>query len=276
MNFRRNLIPTVVLFIILFPHVAIADVLALKSGKELKVENAWREGDQVCFIFRGINACIPQSKVINTKSLSKNRYKAASGNKEKKADLNEFYKEPAKDVRPTQTQEMAKISSVLQRTIIPTEQSCVLQEDGFCDLKWGVEVSSIDGLEKKQTVSGLDDVIEYARPKDILKIGDAMLTSIIYSFWRDRLFTVTIWTEDYPNYTALRDKVFEKFGEGRQTDQSCERYLWLDKSTDMMLQYNKDSRHGMLWLRCSEMNRKYKLSQMNGPRHLLKWMKSRN
>ena len=276
MNFRTNLIFIVALFIISFPHVAMADVLALKTGKELTVENAWWEGDQICFIYHGINACIPQSKLSNTESLSKNRYKGSASEKEKKANLEKINKDPAKDVRPAQTKQKAQISPVLQQTIIPTEQACVLQKDGFCDLKWGVEVSKVDGLEKKQTDSGMVDVIEYTRPKYLLKIGDVTLASTTYSFWRDRLFTVTIWTEDYPNYTALREKVFQKYGKGRQADQSRERYLWLDNPTDMMLQYNRDSRHGMLWLRCSEMNRKYKLSQMNGPRHLLKWMNSRN
>ena len=109
----------------------------------------------------------------------------------------------------------------------------------------------------------------------IFKIGDAQLKSIIYSFWRNRLYTVTIWALDYSNYTALREKVFEQFGKSRQADPSQERYLWSSTFTDLMLEYDKNAELGMLWLRSSEMDRNYKLSQMNSHATLLKWMKSR-
>ena len=275
MNSRRNLTPAVVLFIILFPLAAFAEIMFLKTGKELEVEKTWQEGDQICFNFHGINACIPPGKVLRIDRTTKYRSKALDGNKEKKADLKRLNSQTQEDVSPDQIKQGAQAFSTPQQRTVPSEQSNVLRKDGFHDLQWGIEISKVDGLKKRYSFSNSDEVIEYVRSKDILKIGDAQLKSIIYSFWRNRLYTVTIWALDYSNYTALREKVFEQFGKSRQADPSQERYLWSSNFTDLMLEYDKNAELGMLWLRSSEMDRNYKLSQMNSHATLLKWMKSR-
>jgi hypothetical protein len=72
------------------------------------------------------------------------------------------------------------------------------------------------------------------------------------------------------------DKEFRHFGKGYRANHSLERYLWSDTPNDMMLQYSQDSLQGMLWLRSSDIDRQYRLSQLSGHASYLKWMKSRN
>ena len=123
MNSKRNLTPAVVLFIILFPLAAFAEIIFLKTGKELEVENTWQEGDQICFNFHGINACIPPGKVLRIDRTTKYRSKALVGNKEKKADLKWLNSQTQEDVSPDQIKQGAQAFSTPQQRTVPSEQS---------------------------------------------------------------------------------------------------------------------------------------------------------
>jgi hypothetical protein len=226
----------VVILNLFFVPGTLADTVILKNGKELKVEKTWHEGNQLCFNFHGIKAGIPLSKVLHIK----------------------------------------RNSDVRNPSVNPKELCSPLRKDGYCDLQWGRNSASVAGLQKKQTISDLDGVVEYIRPADPLNIGDATLKSVIYAFWRDRLYTVTVWTEGYSNYTALRDAVFKEFGPGIRNDFTRERYVWSDELSDIMLDYTKDGQYGMLWLRSKEIDHRCRSSRLKGHASLLKWMKSRN
>jgi hypothetical protein len=266
MKSGKKFILTVLIFIFSIVSAAFADTVVLKNGRELKVAKTWQEGDQLCFIFHGMKAGIPQNKVIRIENDSKNQNKIVA----KRVDMR-----PQKDVSRAQLNQKAQKASTSRQAVSPTKLLRVLRNDGFGDLIWGVEVSEVDGLEKKEVTRGFDDVIEYVRSQDILKVGDAVLSSIIYSFWRDRLYMVTIWTEEYSNYTALCDKVFKQFGPGHQIHPPREMYLWSGTPSDMMLEYINESRHGMLWLRSKEMDRQRRSSQLKSHASYLKWMKSK-
>jgi hypothetical protein len=130
-------------------------------------------------------------------------------------------------------------------------------------------------LQPLDGATDLEGVSEYVRPGDILYIGSTPLTAIIYAFWRDQLYTITIWIQGYPNFSSLREMVFSQFGPGRWSDRAGERYLWAETPTDMMLEYIRASEEGFFWLRSCELDRKYKLSKINRHTSVLKWMNSR-
>jgi len=275
MKSGKKFILTAVIFIFLIAPVALADTIVLKNGRELKVEKTWREGNQLCFIFHGMKAGIPQSKIIRIESDSDDLNITIARENEAKVDFKRINRESAENITRGQPEDTAQKALNSSGAVIPTGPCSALRKDGFCDLQWGREVSSVDGLKKKQTISDLDDITEYVRPKDLLKIGEAPLKSIIYAFWRDQLYTVTIWTKGYSNYQALRDAVFKAFGPGHRNDSACERYLWSDMLSDIMLEYIQDGRYGMLWLRSKEMDRQCRSSQLKGHASYLKWMKSK-
>ena len=244
MKSRKYLFAAAVLFTVSMPLTVIADILLLKNGKELIVEKAWLEGDQVCFIYQDMKASIPQTKVT--------RIKSESGNSDNSGV--HAVKNPAG----------------------PDKIYLVLNENGLGDLKWGDRVANIGGLEIRPTDSGLKEVLEYIRPQDPLKLGDAQLISVVYAFWRNQLYTVTIWTQGQANFLALRNAVFDKFGKGIKINRPGERYLWSGGPSDVMLEYSKKDQQGMLWMRSKELNRKFKLSQLSGHTSYIRLMKSRN
>ena len=261
---------------ILWPLTARADILHLKNGRELKVEKAWQDADQVWFILQGLKASIPQSKVVRIESSGGGPEKSGAPEGQNPAAIQQTRPQPAKDLSPNQTkQPRAGAVSAAQYRQRPTDQALILRKDGFNDLKWGVRLSGLKGLEQRPIDSGLDEVIEYIRPADVLKLGDADLTAVIYAFWRDQLYTVTVWTEGPANYNALRTAVFNQFGQGTQIEDAGEKYLWSQGSTDAMLKYEKENRCGLLWMRSTDLDLKLKLTKLNSPSSYLKWMKSR-
>jgi hypothetical protein len=261
MKSQRKLIVTVISFLLFISPVVLADTVILKNGKELKVEKVWPKGDQVCFIFHGMKVVIPQSKILRIESSSDN--------------LNTIRRESGQDVAQGQSEDTSQVDVRASGSITPVKLFAALRKDGFYDLQWGRKVSSVDGLKKKKTVSDLDDVIEYTRPRDLLQICDTTLVSVNYAFWRDQLYTVTLWTKGYPNFTALREAAFKKFGPGIRNDFTREKYLWSDALSDIMLDYIQDGHYGMLWLRSKELDHQCRSFQLKGHASYLKWLRSR-
>ena len=261
MNSHRKLIVTVVSFLLFISPAVLADTVILQNGKELKVEKIWPKGDKICFIFHGMKVVIPQSKILRIESKSDN--------------LKTLRRESGQDVAQGQSEDTSQVDLNASGSITPIRLVAALRKDGFYDLQWGRKVSSVDGLKKKQIVSDLDDVIEYTRPKDLLLIGDATLVSVNYAFWRNQLYTVTLWTKGYSNFTALRDAAFKKFGPGVRNDFTREKYLWSDALSDIMLDYIQDGHYGMLWLRSKELDHQCRSSQLKGHASYLKWLRSR-
>jgi len=141
----------------------------------------------------------------------------------------------------------------------------IFMPDGFRGLRWGNKLSHLRDMEYLETDTSLPGIEKYVRVGDISEIGKAKLETVVYAFWHGRLYTVTIWTQDYANYEALREVVFHVFGKGHQADKSLDRYIWSKKSTDMMLEYIEKGQYGMFWMRSKELYARLKLSEYSGP-----------
>jgi len=275
MNLKIYSATAAVLVLILMPRTAAADILHLKNGKALKVEKAWQDSDQIWFIHQGLTASIPQSKVARIEFDAGVPEKSGTSENGNIADINQNSPRPAVQLQPNQIEQTDQFDLAAQASSLPSEKELVLRKDGFNELKWGVRLAVVKGLKKRPIESGLDGVSEYVRPTDVLKLGNAALTTVIYAFWQDQLYTVTIWTQGLANFKALHDAIFNQFGAGIQSESSGERYLWSDGLTDAMLKYDNDAQCGMLWMRSSELDRKIKLAKLISPTSYLKWMKSR-
>ena len=131
-----------------------------------------------------MKAGIPQSKILRIESDSDDRNKTIAHKNKAKGNLKRNSRKSAEDVTRGQAEDIVRKDSNSSGAVLPAQPCVALRKDGFCDLQWGRKVSSVDGLQIRQTISDLDDVVEYVRPIDLLKIGDAALQSVIYSFWR--------------------------------------------------------------------------------------------
>lgn len=118
---------------------------------------------------------------------------------------------------------------------------------GFRDLSWGENLSNITGMKHIGTDFGYGGGIElYVRPKDVLKLGEAKLDIIVYKFWKNKLFGVSIMVTNLENYEALRDETQKKIGKGLKYNPLMESYMWLDPPTRMHLEFNETADKGRL------------------------------
>jgi hypothetical protein len=273
---RKFFIALLILGMALFSLPTRADVVVLKTGKRFNVEKVWREKGQIWIMYHGMRARISPSKVARIESTSNRDTAKPNHKKEESSKIKSVSRSTLRDAPEPQPKIASHTALPLQPGNIKKDRDRIFPDENFGELKWRTKIYALQGLVKNEDAEGQDGIVEYRRQNENLEFGQAALSSIHYSFWRDQLYMLTIRTQGGSNYTALRREVFRQFGKGLRTDQAFERYLWTEAPHDIMLKYSKDGEQGLLWLRSSEIDRQYKLSQISGHAYYLKWMKSRN
>ncbi len=127
------------------------------------------------------------------------------------------------------------------------------EPDGFRGIKWGQDISTIEGLVLVVTDLSHSGIDVYAREGDELKIGAAELDGIYYGFWQDKVCNVQIYINGDVNFERVKAVVFEKFGEGFQSNEYTESYTWLGEKVSMLLDYNESSEEGLFCMWSQEM-----------------------
>ncbi len=133
----------------------------------------------------------------------------------------------------------------------------------FRDLAWGVRPSSMPGLLLSQTNPAYGGVDEFFYPQEDLRLGDAPLNGILYGFWQNRLYTITIWADGPPSYKKLRRWVLDTYGPGHQSDRSVERRVWYGNGTDMLLEFDETLNTGIFWMRSAKLHTRVR--EMSSP-----------
>ncbi len=137
--------------------------------------------------------------------------------------------------------------------------------DGFRDIKWGTEISTLKDMEKvEQDKSSNKDSVWYTRKGDLLAFGKASLENIFYSFWMGDFESVWISFSGDENFETLKKELFQKFGKVLESAElmkkmdaeagkepvtirhSEEFYAWWGKNTEMTLSYSRDRHQGTL------------------------------
>jgi len=270
MKSKLYFVAAVYLGLIYMSLPARADTVFLKNGKTLAVETSRLEGDQVSFVFKGIQASIPQSKVVRIEQSTGQVFERVESATQGSAVSSGLQIRPDPKLALNQN----KLTNGVGTDPLLRPKPLVLRKNGLKNLEWNSRLSKTSGMEPKSIDSGFKDVVEYVRPQDVLKLGEIDLTSVVYAFWRDQLYTISIWTEGKKNFNALRGAAFAQFGKGARVDGSNERYLWTNDTTDVMLKYIGEGQYGLLWMRCKDLDRKMKLSTLNHHTSFLKRMKN--
>ena len=146
---------------------------------------------------------------------------------------------------------------------------------GFRNLRWAMDRSTFGPLKEIKSTADQEEIKEYVRQNEDLKMGEARLDSIVYVFWRHQLYALTLWTRGQANYLALRKEVFNRFGVGVKSDPGRECHFWSDRYSDRMLKYGEADQSGLFWMRSKELDRRYILSRIKIPPTSLKAMEAR-
>ena len=107
---------------------------------------------------------------------------------------------------------------------------------GFRGIKWGTDVYRVPGLVLLEN-NGKKRI--YARDCDELTLDKVKVAAILYSFYEDRFYEVTIKFTTLPTYHAIRKKVFAIHGTGfADSNVWRNKWTWPGEQVDLELTYN--------------------------------------
>jgi len=134
------------------------------------------------------------------------------------------------------------------------------EPNGFRGIKWGTSIYSMTGFEYVKTEPSTGTEF-YIKKNEDPTMGKAKLEAITYGFWQSKFCTIMISCRGLKNWTNLKDKVFNEFGQKEKSYQSTkniEMYIWVGTVTDMLLRHDKISEQGIFMMVSKEIKQKQK------------------
>lgn len=112
--------------------------------------------------------------------------------------------------------------------------------DGFRGMKWGDPLPK-EGMKFLRKDPSYGGVYKYTRKGEDLKIGQAELDSIEYSYWNGKLSSVGIRCYGHSNFSSLLDAFKQKFGgETGESVRDRVRLAWARRETLIHLTMHKE------------------------------------
>jgi hypothetical protein len=109
------------------------------------------------------------------------------------------------------------------------------------------------GLKHYRTDPSHGAIKFYLKEGDVFKLGNGKALPVQYGFWKGRFYVGMVTTESLPDWNALKETIFNKFGEGAKPFKNKEEYLWVGKNAVMALRYDESSKEGLFYIRSEAM-----------------------
>ncbi len=90
--------------------------------------------------------------------------------------------------------------------------------EGFRGIKWGTTIAEV-GAQFTLIEDSTRGTKYYARKDDRLKIGEADVIRILYAFYRDRFFYVSVRFANLANFRPIKETLFAAYGPGNRPNQ---------------------------------------------------------
>jgi len=248
--------------LVLQPTLSPADMIVLKDGRNIEVEKASEREGNIFFYLHGLKMRVSKKAVLRVTKTNNAEPASPDGIKGSTA---EDRNRSNRRVRVEKIIEAGSLSVETPAGEQREKKQLEIRWSGFRDLNWAIGRSTLGRLTEVESGTGREEIKEYVRANEDLKMGKARLDSIVYAFWRHKLYAVTIRAAGHTNYLALRNEVFNRFGIGHKSDQNRKRYLWSDAYSDRMLKYVDADQSGLFWMRSKELNRMHQLPQIKTP-----------
>jgi hypothetical protein len=111
----------------------------------------------------------------------------------------------------------------------------------FRGVAWGANLKDLKGFKVVQE-SG--DFIVAQKTDDDLKFGQAVLDSVQYLFYRNRMYRVNLKYSELWNYDRLKERLFRVFGKGKEKTDDHRRFDWTGRDVDVILTWEVFARGG--------------------------------
>jgi hypothetical protein len=120
---------------------------------------------------------------------------------------------------------------------------------GLGGIPWGMNISSLRGLEHYRTDKSYGGIEFYLRKGEALRIGGETFQKVQYGFLGGRFYVGMIKTDGTERWIALKKAIFKHYGEGARTFKNREEYLWTGEEVIMALRYDEDMKMGLFYIR---------------------------
>jgi hypothetical protein len=225
------------LLLILIPGTTTADEIIMVTGETFSSPKIWEENGSIRFSMQGLVVSVEKSEVAQIIRNQNGPHPVP---------------EPAHRPRPMAPKPEAPYRPVTPSR--PKKQEHAIKPQpaggiGLEGLSWHLKPSELPDLKKIGTDPLYGGIDQYYSEFETMTLGPAVLDGKIYGFWRNRLYTITMWVEGLPAYRRLRKAVFEHYGRGKQNSNGRERYVWQNPTTDRMLEFDEQLNTGLFWMR---------------------------
>ena len=110
-------------------------------------------------------------------------------------------------------------------------------------IEWGTKHDGLNGLTKVTTESRLD---YFTKNDDEMTIGDARLEKVVYVFYHKKFCGAVLNFESSPNFQIVKRTLFDRYGEGDQSDKHEHQYSWSGTNVTITLEYDDVTQKGKL------------------------------
>jgi len=237
-----------------------ADELVLTTGERFTSSKVWEENDKIRFNMHGLVVSVNKSDVAAIIRNDRTMQPLADpvGNERSQPHL----PTPALDTEPLPP---ARSNDPAEPTSPPpgstkaphhhvSDHKTKATGIGLKGITWNMRPTELSGLTKIKTEPVYGGIDQYWQPEGPTTFGSALLDGLVFGFWQDRLYSIMMWVDGKPGYGRLRDTVFERYGAGRNSKNSAERYFWAgDKTTDRLLEFDPERNIGIFWMRSRDL-----------------------
>lgn len=290
-------IPAIVLsaLVLLAPASALADWVILTSGEKFQTDRTWSEDGRLKFRLNGLVVSVPESdvaKVVTPDTAADTAAPMAAAPStllpevpattpaplSRKQRLQSALQLPppqttqegagTKGAKPTQPTKAPRAREKQKSETLdgghpaaPDQPAATPFRGVFRNLAWGMRPTSIPGLLHSQTTPAYGGVDEFYHPDEVLQLGAAPLDGIVYGFWQNRLYTITVWADGRPRFEKLRQWVLDTYGPGQPSKTGAERQVWYGNGSDRLLEFDEALNTGIFWMRSEKLHARIKQMQ---------------
>jgi len=248
--------------LVLLPALSPADMILLKDGQSIEAENAYEQEGNIFFYLHGLKMRVSKTAVLQVTGTDEAAPVSPLGIKRNTIKGRNASARPARSENAIEIETLPAVNPSGEKT---KQIGSEIRWSGFRDLRWAVGRSTFSRLIEIESGTGHNGIKEYVCAGEDLIMGKARLDSIVYAFWHDKLYAVTIWTTGYNHYRAMRNEVFNRFGIGHRSDRNRERYIWSDPYSVRILKYDCAAKSGLFWMGSKELNRRHQLPRIKTP-----------
>jgi len=130
-----------------------------------------------------------------------------------------------------------------------------LEPEGVNGVKWEAKLSTLEGMKLHRKDLSYGGVEFYRREGDTFKLGNGKLAPIQYGFWREKFYIGVVTTQSLADWNALKEVIFNKYGEGAKPFTNKEEYLWSGKKAVMVLRYTDFLKEGIFYIKSDSMEK---------------------